>query len=61
MAMLFRLRRTLAHRLCKALGRAVTRLSRTLDDHWIGDLLGVLCLFGGLWGLLVLGCGMGWK
>ncbi len=45
----------------KMLGLLAGRLLRALDDHWIGDLLGVLCLFGGLWGLLVLGCGMGWK
>jgi len=28
--------------------------SRWLDDHWIGDLIGVLSLFGGLWlGLMI--------
>jgi len=28
--------------------------SRWLDDHWIGDLIGVVCLFGGLWlGLMI--------
>jgi hypothetical protein len=25
------------------------RVLRALDDHWAGDLLGVLCLFAGLW------------
>lgn len=31
----------------------VVRALRALDDHWLGDLLGVCFLFGGLWlGLL---------
>ncbi|SLN48125.1 hypothetical protein PSA7680_02477 [Pseudoruegeria aquimaris] len=25
------------------------RAARRLDDHWIGDLIGALCLFGMLW------------
>jgi len=25
------------------------RAIRSLDDHWIGDLIGVACLFAGLW------------
>jgi len=25
------------------------RVIRRLDDHWIGDLIGVVCLFGLLW------------
>lgn len=43
----------------KMLGLLAGRLARALDDHWIGDLLGVLCLFGGLWGGFVLCYGMG--
>lgn len=29
--------------------RWLIRASRRLDDHWIGDLIGALCLFGMLW------------
>jgi len=25
------------------------RVIRRLDDHWIGDLIGVVCIFGLLW------------
>jgi len=29
------------------------RALRALEDHWLGDLIGALCLFAGLWlGLL---------
>ena len=35
------------------IGRILARLA-WLDDHWIGDLIGVVCLFGGLWlGLMI--------
>jgi len=28
--------------------------ARWLDNHWLGDLIGVLSLFGGLWlGLMI--------
>lgn len=34
--------------------RRLIRAVRRLDDHWIGDLIGVVCLFGMLWiGLVV--------
>lgn len=29
--------------------RWLVRAARRLDDHWIGDLIGALCLFGMLW------------
>ncbi|WP_370269198.1 hypothetical protein [Nioella sp.] len=25
------------------------RALKALDDHWLGDLIGALCLFGALW------------
>ncbi|MEZ5752845.1 MAG: hypothetical protein R3D60_13070 [Paracoccaceae bacterium] len=28
---------------------------RALDNHWLGDLLGVACLFGAFWLALVAG------
>jgi len=28
---------------------AIRRTIRRIDDHWIGDLVGAACLFGGLW------------
>lgn len=37
----FRILRLFMHR--------VLRVLRALDDHWLGDLLGVIFLFGGLW------------
>ncbi len=48
-------------RLLNGLGRHLTAFSRALDDHWIGDLFAVLCLFGGLWGGFVVAYGMGWQ
>lgn len=35
------------------------RLMRALDDHWAGDLIGSICLFGSGYGLLFLGYGAG--
>ena len=32
-----------------------------LDDHWIGDLIGAVSLFGILWGLAFIGYGLGFK
>jgi len=29
--------------------RWLIRAAKRLDDHWIGDLIGALCLFGMLW------------
>lgn len=34
--------------------RRLVRLSNRLDDSWVGDLIGVVCLFGMLWPLLLL-------
>lgn len=34
--------------------RAIWRVLRALDDHWIGDLIGGLCLFGSMWILFLL-------
>lgn len=31
------------------------RALRALDDHWLGDLIGALCLFGILYGFLLFG------
>lgn len=39
-------------------GRPFPRLRkafRAIDGHWIGDLIGALCLFGTLWAALVIG------
>lgn len=41
--------------------KRVLRALARLDDHWIGDLIGAVSLFGILWGLAFLGCGMGLK
>lgn len=30
-----------------------------LDDHWAGDLIGAVCLFGSGYGLLFLAYGLG--
>ena len=35
--------------------RRAARAIRTLEDHWIGDLIGAVCLFGSVWILLVAG------
>lgn len=35
------------------LWRRIIRAVRALDDHWIGDLIGVASLFGMLWVALV--------
>lgn len=46
------------------IGGCMTRVLRALarlDDHWIGDLIGVLCLFGCFYGLLFIGFAMGLK
>lgn len=32
--------------------RRICRFSDWLDDHWIGDLIAVVCLFGSTWMLL---------
>jgi len=32
---------------------------RALDDHWLGDLIGAVCLFGFIWIGLVAGAVMG--
>ena len=32
-----------------------------LDDHWIGDLIGACCLFGGGYGALIIGYAAGLK
>ena len=37
------------------------RAMARLDDHWIGDLIGAVCLFGMLWGGLFLGFAAGLK
>lgn len=37
------------------------RFLSALNDHWIGDLIGVVSLFALGWLLLVLGHGMGWQ
>lgn len=42
------------------MARLITVLAR-LDDHWIGDLIGAVCLFGMLWGGLFLGFAAGLK
>ena len=36
------------------MARMITAMRR-LDDHWIGDLIGAVSLFGILWGGLFLG------
>ncbi|HRK67712.1 MAG TPA: hypothetical protein PKY73_09175 [Hyphomonas sp.] len=41
--------------------RSMGRLARALDDHWVGDLIGAVCLFSGICGILFLGFGMGWR
>ena len=40
--------------------RLLRALAR-LDDTWVGDLIGVCCLFGGGYLALVVGYGLGWK
>jgi len=35
--------------------RRIGRATRALDDHWIGDLIAVICLFASLWVGLVAG------
>lgn len=35
--------------------RRLLRAAQALDEHWIGDLIGALCLFGLLWVGLVAG------
>ncbi len=42
------------------MARLIAALAR-LDDHWIGDLIGAVCLFGMLWGGLFLGFAVGFK
>ncbi len=37
------------------------RFFLALNDHWVGDLIGVVSLFALGWLLLVLGHGMGWQ
>lgn len=37
------------------------RAVRRLNDHWIGDLIGAVCLFGMLWGGLFMGYAVGLK
>ena len=36
-------------------------LAHAIDDHWIGDLIGAVCLFVGLWGMLLIGFAMEWR
>ena len=41
----------------------MARLKRALariEEHWLGDLIGAVSLFGGLWMGLFLGYAMGW-
>ena len=38
--------------------RFIGALAR-LNDHWLGDLIGSICLFGSGYGLLLLGYGLG--
>lgn len=38
--------------------KTLLRAARLLDDHWVGDLLGVLILFFGGYGMLLLSYGM---
>lgn len=35
--------------------RRLVRALRALDDHWLGDLIGAVCLFTSLWLALVAG------
>lgn len=37
----------------------VLKAARAIDDHWVGDLLGSVCLFAAAWGGLVIGYGLG--
>ncbi len=39
----------------------ILRLAREIDDHWAGDLLGMISLFAGGYGLLLIGYGMGFE
>lgn len=41
--------------------RAVIRAARALDDHWIGDLIGAVCMIGAPCVMLILGHAMGWQ
>lgn len=41
----------------------MARLKRALaqmEDHWLADLVGAVCLFAGLWIGLLVGSAMGW-
>ena len=37
----------------------IFRLMARLDDSWLGDLIGAICLFGLSWGLFVFGWAVG--
>lgn len=37
------------------------RCLRAVEDHWVGDLIGALCLFGSAWLLMLIGYGLGWQ
>lgn len=45
----------------RALLHRAARTARYLDNHWVGDLIGAVCLFFGICGILFLGFGMGWR
>lgn len=37
------------------------RVMARIDAHWIGDAIGAVCLFAGLWGCLFLGFAWGFE
>lgn len=37
------------------------RCLRAVEDHWIGDLIGAVSLFGSAWLLMLIGYGLGWQ
>lgn len=39
----------------------ICRMAQRLDDHWMGDLIGSICLFGSGYGALLIGWGAGLK
>lgn len=43
-------------RITVRLGRGAWRALRRLEDHWVGDLIGAVCLLLSLWlGLVIVG------
>jgi hypothetical protein len=40
--------------------RKLIKFSNWLDNHWVGDVIGIVCLFGTAWSIFMIAYGIGY-